>query len=136
MQTWLTPYISTVLATGTMGALLLVQILVLDFAGFKGKHRPGTPIVANHDDFLFRASRAHANTNESISAFILLALFGMLSSAPAGWLGMFAWIYVAARVGHMLCYYANVQLLRSVAFGIALVGLIGMLIAGISAWAT
>lgn len=135
MQEWLVPYASTVWAMGMSGALLLIQLLVVDLAGIKARHRPGTPVEADHGNFLFRATRAHANTNESIAAFTLLALFGVLSAASPGWLNALSWVYVAARVAHMVCYYAGFQLPRSVAFGVGLVALFGMLVVGVSAWA-
>ena len=136
MQHWLTPYVLTIWAMGAMGGLLLVQLLVLDLAGLKARHRPGTPVEPDHGNFLFRATRAHANTNESIAGFILLGFFGVLSGAPAGWLNTLSWIYVLARITHMLCYYAGVHLLRSLSFGVGLAALFGMLIAGVSAWSS
>ena len=135
MREWLVPYASTVWAMGMSGALLLIQLLVVDLAGIKARHRPGTPVEADHGDFLFRATRAHANTNESIAAFILLVLFGVLSAASSDWLNALSWVYVVARVAHMVCYYAGFQLPRSVAFGVGLVALFGMLVVGLSAWA-
>ena len=134
MQHWLTPYAPTIWAMGAAGGLLLVQLLVLDVAGLKARHRPGTPVEPDHGNFLFRASRAHANTNESIAAFILLGLFGVLSAAPAGWLNTLSWVYVLARIAHMLCYYANVHLLRSLSFGVGLAALLSMLVVGVLAW--
>lgn len=135
MREWLVPYAPTVWAMGMSGALLLIQLLVVDLAGIKARHRPGTPVEADHGEFLFRATRAHANTNESIAAFTLLALFCVLSAASPGWLNALSWVYVAARVAHMVCYYAGFQLPRSVAFGVGLVALFGMLVVGVAAWA-
>ena len=123
-------------AAGAMGGLLLVQLLVVDLAGIKARHRPGTPVQVDHSNFLFRVTRAHANTNESIAGFILLALFAVLSAASAGWLNALSWVYVSTRVAHMLCYYTDLQLLRSLAFGAGLAALFGMLIVGLSAWAS
>jgi uncharacterized MAPEG superfamily protein len=134
MQAWLLPYVPTILAMGATGALLLVQILVVDVASMKSKHPPGTPVAADQKNFLFRATRAHANTNESIAAFILLALFGLLSAASPGWLNLLCWVYVAARVGHMLCYYAGQGLLRSISFGISLAALVLILVVDMLAW--
>ena len=134
MQHWLTPYVPTIWAMGATGGVLLVQLLVLDVAGLKARHRPGTPVEPDHGNFLFRASRAHANTNESIAAFILFGFFGVLSAAPAGWLNTLSWVYVLARIAHMLCYYANVHLLRSLSFGVGLAALLGMSVVGVLAW--
>lgn len=131
MQEWLNPYLLTLWAVGATAGLLLLQMLVLDYAGIKAKHLPGAPVPADHGNFLFRATRAHANTNESIAAFILLVLFGILTAASARWLGVFAWVYVGGRIGHMLCYYADLRLPRSISFGVALVGLLGMLTVGV-----
>jgi uncharacterized MAPEG superfamily protein len=134
MQEWLVPYVPTIWALGMSGALLLTQLVVADVTGIRARHQPGTPVEADHSSFLFRATRAHANTNESIAAFVLLALFGMLSVAAPGWLNALAWIYVAARLAHMVFYYAGAQLARSVAFAAGLAALFGMLIVGVSAW--
>jgi uncharacterized MAPEG superfamily protein len=131
MQDWLLPYRATVAAMGTMGGLLLLQIIVLDVAGIRAGHVPGTTVTGGHDDFFFRAVRAHANTNESLAAFILLALFGILRNASPGWLNLCATVYVAARVAHMLCYYADVKLMRSASFAVAFLALVGMLVVGV-----
>jgi uncharacterized MAPEG superfamily protein len=136
MKESLALYVPTIWALGASGALLLVQLLIADLAGVKARHRPGTPVEANHGNFLFRATRAHANTNESIAAFILLALFGMLSAASSAWLNALSWAYVLARSAHMLFYYAGFQLPRSIVFGASLLALFGMLIVGVSAWAS
>lgn len=119
---------------GVLAALYLVQITMVDITSIKAKHSPGTPVEPNHDNFLFRAVRAHANTNEGIAGFILLVLFGVLSAAPAPWLNGMAWMYVLARVGYTVCYYADFRSLRSVLFGMALLALVAMLITGIVAW--
>lgn len=134
MQAWLLPYAPTIWAMGALTALLLIQILVVDVASIKGKHPPGMPVAADHKDFLFRAVRAHANTNESIAGFVLLALFGVLSAASPAWLNGLAWVYVIGRLGHMLCYYADLKLLRSTSFSIALAALVAMLVAGLWPW--
>lgn len=134
MQESLLPYAHTIVSFGAIAALVLIQLVIADLAAIKVRHRPGMPIEANHGNFLFRAARAHANTNETIAAFILLALFGILSGASSEWLNMFAWVYVGARLAHMLCYYLNLQLLRSIVFGVGLVALFGMLVVGIRAW--
>ncbi len=131
MSEWLLPYQIVVGALGATAALLLVQILVVDVAGIRARHTPGTPVAPDHGLFLFRAVRAHANTNESIAAFVLLALFGILRGADAVWLGVLAWIYVGGRAAHMLCYYADLRLLRSAAFAVALLALLAMLAVGL-----
>ena len=78
--------------------------------------------------------RAHANTNESLAAFILLALFGIFSSAAPAWINALSWVYVAARLAHMLCYYADLRLARSISFGIGLAALVGLLVTGVGSW--
>lgn len=134
MQEWLTPYAPTIWALGLTGGLLLLQILVLDGAGVVAGHRPGMPIEADPGRFLFRASRAHANTNESLAAFILLALTGILAGATPAWVNGLSWTYLLARVGHMLCYYAGLQVPRSTSFVIGLLALVGLLVVGLASW--
>jgi len=127
MQEWLVPYSSTIQALGATGGLLLVQLLVADVAGVRAHHGPGMPVPPDPKNFLFRAVRAHANTNESVAAFVLLALFGILSGATPSTLNALSWTYVAARVGHMGFYYAGIGLARSASFGVSLLALLGML---------
>jgi len=132
MQDWLAPYAPTIWALGTTGGLLLIQILVADIAGIRVHHAPGTPVPADPTSFLFRAVRAHANTNESVAVFILLALFGILSMVSVSTLNILAWVYVAGRVGHMLFYYAGIAPLRSVSFAVSILALLGMLVLGVT----
>ena len=127
-------YNPTLWAMGASGALLLVQLIIADLTGITARHKPGTPIPADASTFLFRSARAHANTNESISAFALFAVTGILSAAAPFWLNVFSWAYVACRIGHMGFYYANKSILRSTVFGISLVALVGMFITVVAAW--
>ena len=133
MRELLIPYAPTVLALGAVALLLLVQLLVADVIGIKKGHRPGTPVEADHSNIHFRATRAHANTNESIAAFVLLVLLGLLSGASPAWLNGLAWTYVLARAAHMSFYYLGWQLPRSVAFAVSLVALFAMVVVGAAA---
>jgi uncharacterized MAPEG superfamily protein len=134
MQDWLVPYELTVLAMTAVAGLFLIQLLVVDVAGIRASHKPGMPVEADPRNFLFRATRAHGNTNESIAAFVLLAVVGMLLVASAAWLNTLAWIYAGARAGHMLCYYADLRAARSTFFGIGLAALLGMFATAVWAW--
>jgi uncharacterized MAPEG superfamily protein len=111
-----------------------MQLAVVDVIGIKTRHSPGHPIPANHNDFLFRASRAHSNTNESVAIFILFVAFSILSSANPEWLNISALVYLAGRIAHMLFYYSNLKLLRSISFAVSLLGLMGMFVVGILSW--
>ena len=132
MQDWLVPYSPTIWALFATAALLLMQIVVVDVAGIRAKHAPGTPVPADPQLFLFRAVRAHANTNESVAVFILLAMFGVLAMVAPTPLNVLAWVYVVARAAHMAFYYSGIALLRSVSFGISLLALFGMLALGLT----
>lgn len=134
MYELLYPYSATVLAMGATAGLILIQMLVADVAGIRTGHVPGAPVAADHASFLFRATRAHANTNESVAAFALLALFGIFTAATASWLNGFAWCYVAGRAGHMLCYYLDLRLARSAFFTVSLLAMLGMFVIGLVAW--
>jgi uncharacterized MAPEG superfamily protein len=125
-----THYTATLGALLAVGGLLLLQLIVADLAAIRAGHKAGTPIPADFSRFYFRAARAHANTNESIAAFLALALAALFLSATAAWLNALCWAYVGCRVAHMLAYYMNMKLARSTAFGLSLVVLLGMLIVG------
>ena len=134
MHTALAAFTPVIWAMGAIGLLLLIQLLVVDIAGIRAGHVPGTPVTAEHGVFLFRATRAHANTNESVAAFILLGLFGIFSAASASWLNVLVWVYVLGRVAYAICYYADQRMLRSVAFAVSLGALFCMFIVGTLPW--
>ncbi len=119
-------YELTIWAAAVTGLLSLIQLLVADAAAIKAGHPPGTPIPADSRRFLFRAARAHANTNESVAVFAIFAVTGIALSASPAWLGGLAWLYVGARGAHMVAYYANLRIPRSSAFAVSLVALGGM----------
>ena len=127
-------YSMTVISLGLVSLLMLIQLLVVDLVGLSAKHNPGHGVDENHDLLLFRAVRAQANTNESIGLFILLVLFGLFSAADPIWLARFTALYTLGRAGHMICYYANLKLARSIAFGLALIGLLGMFVVALMPW--
>lgn len=118
---------ATLAAMTTAGALLVGQLIVADVAAIRAGHRAGTPIPPDFSRFYFRAARAHANTNESIATFALLAVTGILVGAPSAWLAAAAWLYVLARALHMTAYYLHRKPTRSIAFGISLAALLLML---------
>lgn len=126
-------YHSTVLSLGGMGALLLVQLFVVDVAGIRSKHAPGSPIEADPANFLFRAARAHANTNESIAAFVLLTLFAIGMGADPTWTNGASLVFLAARASHMICYWAGLGIARSASFGVAGIALTVLAATGLRA---
>ena len=116
----LLPYHSTLVACAVLSGLLMIQVLVADLASMKEKHVPGMPVTSGHASFHFRAVRALGNTNETLPLFLLLAGLALLLGANAQWTNALAWVYVAARAGHMAFYYARIGMARSIAFGISL----------------
>jgi len=127
-------YAYTVAAVGCQAFLMLCQVLVADIMGIRAKHLPGSAVPVDHSDLLFRATRTVANTNESIAIFILVVLFCLLSGAPPDKTAYAAWTFVLARFLYALCYYFNIQLFRSVMFGISLLAMAGLLVTGLLAW--
>ncbi len=128
------PYNITVLVMGLAGLILFLQLSVVDIMGIKTRHTPGHPIPADHNNFFFRASRALSNTNESAAIFILFVCFSILSSANPQWLNISSVIYLVGRIAHMLFYYSNLKLCRSISFAISLIGLMAMFVVGILSW--
>lgn len=127
------PYALTLWCVLTTGGLLLVQLLVADVVGLLNGHVPGAALPAAHDNFHFRATRAHANTNESIAAFLLFVVACVALGAAPGWVNNLSLAYCLARVAHMLFYWLGLGPLRSLAFIVSLVALLGLAIVGFGA---
>ena len=126
MAEFVVPYHPTLAAYAVLGVLVLVQVSVADVAGIGARHVPGMPVTTGHGDFFFRATRAYANTNESLATFVLLTLAAILLGANAAWTNRLAVVFVASRAVHMLAYYTDLRTLRSTAFGVGLLCLIGL----------
>lgn len=133
MQDFLIPYGAALTACVTLGGLILIQVLVSDFAGIKAKHVPGMPVTDGHASFHFRAVRTLANTNETLGLFLLLTFAALWLQASAVWVNALAWAFVAARGAHMVCYYARWGTARGIVFGLSLLALFGLLICAIQA---
>ena len=131
---FLESYPNLISAIGFITLLHIVQLIVLDITGILSKHQPGSTVAVNHDSFLFRASRAFGNTNETIAIFILASLFCVFVNASPFVTEAAAWSYVLARVLYAVCYYANFQLFRSIVLGVSLISLIVLYAAGLFAW--
>ena len=119
----LTMYSVSLFALVSMAALMLVQIVVNDVAGIKRRKIPGTMVEQSHRDFLFRASRTVANTNDVAVVFLMLVLANIFLTANPVYLAIATWSFVSARMTYSLCYYANWQSARSASFGIGLIAL-------------
>ena len=123
----LLPYQGVLAAGAVLAALVIVQVLVADVAGMQAKHVPGMPVTAGHANFHFRATRAHANTNENLPVQVLLTVVAVLLAASPRWATAAAWAFTAARAGHMLFYYMDLRLARSIAFGLGLAAQLALL---------
>lgn len=133
MPEFLAPYDGAILALGLFGILYLGQLIAADVIGILAKHTPGTPVTGGHDDLLFRASRAHANTSESVGALILIAAFAILRGAEPAHVNGAVWFVLACRVGHTAAYYLDLRIVRSIVFALGLVGLVALFLAGLRA---
>ena len=116
-----------------LAVLYIVQLLVIDVAGIRTGHVPGTPVGGTHDDPMFRAARAHANTNENFALFIAALMGAILLGADATWVNRLAWGFIAARAVHMLAYWIDQRLLRSAAFALGLATTIGLVVTALLA---
>ena len=119
-------YQSAIAAFAVVGGLQFVQLLVADVAGLKNGHVPGKTPEATHRSFHFRSVRTVANMNESLGIFIIFLVAGILSGADPVWFARCAWAYTIARIVYAFCYWFNIKTMRSIVFGVALLGLLGM----------
>jgi uncharacterized MAPEG superfamily protein len=134
MPDFLISYKPSLLVLGIYGALYLFQLLLADVVGIVRKHNPGTPIEGDHDDLLFRATRAHANSTESVGAVILISAFAILTGGDARWVNGALWAFLVFRIGHMLAYYFDLRAARSACFGLGVVSLLVVFVQGLRAF--
>jgi len=73
-----------------------------------------------------RGQRAFHNFKETYPIFIALALGLAVTGRSGGVAATGAWIWLAARVVYLPLYLSGIPYLRSLAFGVAAVGLVMM----------
>lgn len=119
-------YTWTIFALVGIAVLTVVQLLIADLARLRNKVRPGMPIEADPEKFVFRAHRAHRNSVENLGPFVLLALLALAVQAPARWTNAAAVLFVSARVLHMGFYYLDQRRLRPAAFAMGVIATLVM----------
>jgi len=88
--------------------MLLVQWAVATFSKAKQPNAIPGKIDENlsHDSFVFRAHRTFQNTLENSALFVGTVLFAFLLNVQSPVFAICVWVYLAARVAHMVLYYA------------------------------
>tara|TARA_R110002012_G_scaffold95693_1_gene231134 strand:+ start:1347 stop:1763 length:417 start_codon:yes stop_codon:yes gene_type:complete len=88
--------------------MLLVQWMVATFSKAKQPNAIPGKIDENlsHDSFVFRAHRTFQNTLENSALFVGTVLFAFLLNVQSPIFAVCVWVYLAARVVHMVLYYA------------------------------
>ncbi len=95
---------------GAVAALALTCAIPVVMATLSGMQKGKAGLVsgpvadARDDNPLFRIDRAHLNAVESIPGFVALAVLAMMAGVGAGLLSVLCWIYLAARIGHIVVY--------------------------------
>lgn len=88
--------------------LLLVQWAVATIT--KGSQKGAIPGKLNpslgHESLVFRAHRTFMNTLENSPPMLASAFLAVLVGASAYWVGILIWVWVVARLLHMVLYYA------------------------------
>jgi uncharacterized MAPEG superfamily protein len=87
--------------------MLLVQWAVATFSKAKQPNAIPGKIDENlsHDSFVFRAHRTFQNTLENSTLFVGTVLFAFLLNVQSPVFAICVWVYLAARVVHMVLYY-------------------------------
>lgn len=80
-----------------------------------------------------RAYAAHANVTESFPVFVALVLTAHVAGLAEGTVTTAAAVYFFARLGHAVCYWLAVPLLRTLSFFAGLGAFIAMAIVLLSA---
>jgi uncharacterized MAPEG superfamily protein len=119
---------------GASVVLLIVHILA---QGGTAVPETGLPWAAGPRDaprpvasrFAGRAERALANFKETYPAFVGLALALVVMGKVEGVGATGAWIWLGARIAYLPLYLLGVPWLRTLAYGVSLVGLVMMLTA-------
>ena len=113
-------------------ALTIVQLVVAILAGIG---QVGLPILAGNRDevpaftgLAGRAHRAHRNMLESLVLYAALALTAVVAARTNSMTALGADLFIAGRAAYALIYLAGIPWLRTVAWSVAMAGLVLMLL--------
>jgi len=113
-------------------ALTMVQLLIVIVGA---SFTIPLPVLAGNREtpvegkgWLGRAQRAHRNILETLVLFAILVLVAHVTGKANAATAMGAAIYFWARVAHAAIYVAGITWIRSLAFGISMVGLVMILL--------
>ena len=92
--------------------MLLVQWAVATFSKAKQPNAIPGKIDENlsHDSFVFRAHRTFQNTLENSALFVGTVLFAFLLNMQSPVFAICVWVYLAARVVHMVLYLSLIHI--------------------------
>ena len=95
---------------GILIALLTLLVQGIVAAGSKASQADAIPgkidESLSHSSFVFRSNRTFMNSLENFPAFLGTSFLAIFVAANAIWAGVLIWIYVCARIIHMILYYA------------------------------
>jgi uncharacterized MAPEG superfamily protein len=95
---------------GILIALLTLVIQGVVAAGSKASQTGAIPgkidESLSHSSFVFRSNRTVMNSLENFPAFLGTSFLAIFVGSNAIWTGVLIWIYVCARIVHMILYYA------------------------------
>ena len=113
-------------------ALTMVQLLIVIVGA---SFTIPLPVLAGNREtpvegkgWLGRAQRAHRNILETLVLFAILVLVAHVTGKANATTALGAAIYFWARVAHAAIYIAGITWVRSLAFGISMVGLVIILL--------
>jgi uncharacterized MAPEG superfamily protein len=100
--------------------------------GFKkfDNHNP-REWLAQQTGFRARANAAQANSFESFPLFAAGVIIATLAQVDAARIDLYAFVFVAARVGFMVCYVTDKASLRSLFWLVGLLSVVGLFAAAL-----
>lgn len=127
------PYRVALIAALVMGFLFFLQTVLGMAMRLRAGQEGGTPIEGGHDRLLYRVDRARANSFEVMGFFCVALLVAIALGAQPQMVNLGALVFLAARVLHMVTYYANLSRPRSVCFFVGNIGVVVILVGGLRA---
>lgn len=87
--------------------------------------------LAQQTGFRARANAAQANSFESFPLFAAGVIIATLAQVDAARIDLYAFVFVAARVGFMVCYVTDKASLRSLCWLVGLLSVVGLFAAAL-----
>jgi uncharacterized MAPEG superfamily protein len=122
---------TTALLCVLIAGLLPYAAVLIAKGGAKFDNNNPRDWLSNQEGYRRRANAAQANSFEAFPLFAAAVIVAHMLHGPQARIDLFAMVFIAARVAYLICYVADLAILRSIAWLVGIVCAVTIFVTGL-----